>query len=70
MALYIFMTELTWLLQVLYRIFCPSQFLVGGKENKDFMELASRGKKNENKALVKLLFMNTDSKIQSLNSKK
>ena len=70
MGLYIFMTNLhdCCMSCIEYSALRNS---CGGKENMDFMEVASRGKKQrKTKALVKLLFMNTDSKIQSLNSKK
>lgn len=54
MGLYIFMTELTLLLHVLYRIFCPSQFLQG-KRKYGFHGSCKQGKKKENEALVKLI---------------
>lgn len=52
MGLYIFMTELTLLLHVLYRIFCPSQFLQG-KRKYGFHGSCKQGKKKEKRGTCK-----------------
>ena len=72
MGLYILITYRTYMIAAcLVSNILPFTIPEEKKENKDFMEVASRKKKtSENEAHVKLLLVPITSKIQSLDSKK